>query len=121
MINALLDTTADENEAVAVKTTSSLKKISKQYFAKVLKLTCKYREKNLKINTYQRNALLNLIEQICIENYTILTSEHSNFLIGFSLEEMSRNLESPFELQTVISNILVVLSQNFPISVCFCF
>lgn len=114
-----MESAADKNDIVCYSVNSALKKIAKKHPNELLKTTCMYRQRNLKLTNEHLAALLKPMEEICDEQIVDIDGDTILLLIHFCVDEMTKNIEYVPSVQMCASSVLVAIGKKHCIQVSF--
>lgn len=117
VIGTLLECAADKNETVCYAVNNALKKIAKNHPNELLKTTCVFRERNAKLTNEHVAALLQPMEEVCLEHIIEIDGDTVLMLIKFCVDEMTKNIEYVPDVQMRASAVLVALGKKHCIQV----
>lgn len=112
---------ADKNESVRSAVENALRKISQNHTNEILKTVCTYRQSNPKLSNDHVAALLQPLEEICLEHIVEIDGDTVLLLIDFCVDEMVKNPEYVPNVQLSASALLVALGKKHCIQVGFSF
>lgn len=108
---------ADKNDTVRDAVNNALRKISKNHTNDILKTVCMYRQRNSKLTNEHVAALLQPLEEICLEHIIEIDGDTVLILIDFCVDEMIKSTEYIPNVQLSASALLVALGKKHCIQV----
>lgn len=96
---------------------NALRKISKNHTNEILKTVCMYRQRNSKLTNDHVAAILQPLEEICLEYIIDIDGDTVLLMIDFCVNEMVKNPEYLPDVQLSASALLVALGKKHCIQV----
>ncbi|XP_053688196.1 maestro heat-like repeat-containing protein family member 1 [Sabethes cyaneus] len=113
IVNGLLDSLGEKDEALRNMTEASLIRIAKRRHDEIVEVFCEYRKKHPKLGDMQAAIILRVIEHVVINLMDKISHDTASKCVEYSVNEITRSPDQQTLVQAPCREILVSVGRRF--------